>query len=52
MDSFPPSNPFTGDDLRGVVAWPDGGVGRFRGKPITLRFHLRDAELYSFAFRE
>ncbi len=54
MNSFPPSNPFTGDNLRGVVTWPDGGggVGRFIGKPVTLRFHLRDAELYSFAFRE
>jgi hypothetical protein len=41
------------DSLRHTVAWagnPD--VSAWQGRPISLRFHLASAELYSFAFRE
>ena len=45
--------PVEGDDLRHRVAWTDGTeVGKLAGKPICLRFRLRSASLYSFAFRE
>jgi len=47
------SVPCTGDSLRSKVAW-DGQaeiVDRLKGKAVSLRFHLRNAELYSFAFR-
>lgn len=47
------SEPFSGDDLRKVVTFQGKtGVSALAGKPITLRFHLRSAELYSFAFRD
>ena len=47
------SSPCTGDSLRSRVRWGKNPeiVGRLRGKPVSLRFHLRSAELYSFAFR-
>jgi len=47
------STPCTGDSLRSKVAWGDnpGTVERLKGRPVSLRFHLRSAELYSFAFR-
>jgi len=41
-----------GDSLERVVPWRDGGdVGAQSGKPVRLRFELRDADLYSFRFR-
>ena len=53
IDGIGPSDPFTGDHLRGAVTWPgsDGLVARLRGRPVSLRFNLASAELYSFAFR-
>ena len=54
IETAGPSSPFTGDDLRGGVSW--GGkpepLDRLRGEPVSLRFHMRRAELYSFAFRD
>ncbi len=53
LPEFPPSDPFSGDELRHVVAF--GGerdVSALAGKPISLRFRLRDARLFSFAFRD
>ena len=47
------SKPFTGDDLRHTVAWQTGGpIKELEGKPIALKFSLKRAELYSFAFRD
>ena len=46
------SDPLTADALRATVSWK--GNPDFRalaGKPVSLRFHLQQAELYSFAFR-
>ena len=43
---------FRGDSLRHVVTFGGrSGVTRLSDQPICLRFHLRSAELYSFAFR-
>ncbi len=40
-----------GDSIDHVVTWKGGSdVSRLAGKPIRLRFVLRDADLYSFRF--
>ena len=42
-----------GDDLERVVRWKEGReLGGLTGTPVRLRFVLRDAELFSFRFRE
>ena len=42
-----------GDDLERVVRWHDGReLGGLAGTPVRLRIVLRDADLYSFRFRE
>jgi hypothetical protein len=40
-----------GDEIERTVEWKGGDVGELAGKPVRLRFVLRDADLYSFAFR-
>lgn len=46
------SQSFMGDELRAEIQWQEAvDLGRWAGTPVTLRFHIRDAELYSFAFR-
>ena len=41
----------TGDDLRRTVAWKRGyDVSTLMGKPIRLRFRMKDADLYSLQF--
>ena len=50
---FGPSDIFQGDNLRHNVMWRGGfDVSQFMGKPISLKFYLKAAESYSFAFRE
>ena len=45
--------PVTGDSLRHQVRWGDRrGDDGWRERPVRLRFHLRDAALYGFAFVE
>jgi len=45
--------PVTGDSLRHQVRWGDRrGDDSWRERPVHLRFHLRDAALYGFAFDE
>jgi len=47
------SVPFSGDDLRHQVDWQERiRLSRLAGQHIALRFHLKNAELYSFAFRQ
>lgn len=47
------SEPFAGDDLRHTVVFPGQTNLDFAGdRPVCLRFHLRNAELYAFAFRD
>ena len=42
-----------GDQIERVVRWKNGSnVGVLAGKPVRLRFVLKDADLYSFRFRE
>jgi len=53
IEGFGKSEVFTGDNLRHVVrfaAKPD--LLKLAGQPVCLRFHLANAELFSFAFRE
>ncbi|HEY1784231.1 MAG TPA: hypothetical protein VGG30_01735 [Pirellulales bacterium] len=41
------------DSLRHTVTWSgNSDVSVWQGRPVSLRFHLTGAELYSFAFRE
>ena len=41
------------DLIDGKVTWKDGGdVSRLSGKPVRLRFALKDADLYAFKFNE
>jgi hypothetical protein len=40
-----------GDQIERAVKWRDGSnLGRLAGKPIRLRFVMRDADLYSICF--
>lgn len=40
-----------GDQIDRVVSWKSGSdVGQLAGKPVRLRFELKDADLYSFQF--
>ncbi len=53
LEGYSRSDVFFGDELRHVVTF--GGktdLSRLVDKAISLRFHLRNAELYSFAFRK
>ena len=46
------SDPIRGDGLRMPVRWRGArDLSRLRGRPLRLRFVLKDADLYSFAFR-
>jgi hypothetical protein len=42
-----------GDDLARAVKWGGGGdVSRLAGRPVRLRFEMKDADLYSLRFTE
>ena len=54
LSGFAPSDcsEIFGDELDRVVRWKDGAsVGRLSGKPVRLRFVMKDADLYSLKFR-
>jgi hypothetical protein len=52
LEGVPVSDAIHGDELRHVVTWNgNSDSGSFREKPISLRFEMQNAELYSFAFR-
>ena len=42
--------PLMGDDAARVVEWKSADVGALAGKPVRLRFRLKDAELYALQF--
>ncbi len=45
--------PIFGDEIERTVTWTDGSdMSKLAGKPVRLRFLLRDADLYSFQFAE
>ena len=53
LASWPASDPVRGDDLRHVVTFGEKtNVADLVGQPLVLRFHLYDAQLYAFAFRD
>ena len=52
LDEFGRSDAVVGDGLRQPVDFPAGDLAALIGTPVTLRFHVKDAELYSFAFRD
>jgi len=40
-----------GDEIEGVMRWKNGpDVGALAGKPVQLRFVLKDADIYSMQF--
>ncbi len=47
-----PSKPVAGDNLRHEVDFADPSIiATYRAKPVTVRFHVKNAQLFSFAFR-
>jgi len=43
--------PWFGDELDAAIAWRDGGdLSRLAGKPVRLRFVLKDADLFALRF--
>jgi hypothetical protein len=47
------SKPFSGDELRHKVEWTTPvDLQELSGSPISLKFHLKSAQLYAFAFRK
>ncbi len=47
-----PSDLVQGDNLRAVVTWrKQPSLSASKGKPVSLRFRLQNARLFSFAFR-
>ncbi len=52
LAGFGKSDPISTDLIRTTVTWKgQDELSQFAGKSLTLRFELRNAELYSFAFR-
>jgi hypothetical protein len=53
IKDFIQSDPFSGDNLRHTVTFADkSDVSALASRAICLRFHLKNAQLYSFAFRQ
>lgn len=53
LPGFETSEPVTGDNLRHTVQWNGStDLSALTGKPIMVRFNMRSAELFSFAFRK
>lgn len=53
LPGFETSESVTGDDLRHTVRWNGStDLSGLIGKPVTIRFDMRSAELFSFAFRK
>jgi hypothetical protein len=45
------SPPNFGDELEREIRWKEGsGVGELAGRPVRLRFVLKDADLFAFRF--
>ena len=42
-----------GDEIAGAAAWKSGpSVAALMGKPVRLRFVLKDADLFAYRFRD
>jgi hypothetical protein len=47
------SREMVGDEIQRVVSWKAGAdVSRLTGQPVRIRFVLKDADVFSFRFRE
>jgi hypothetical protein len=43
----------TGDEIVREVHWTDSpGLGNYAGKPVRIRFVMKECDLYSFRFRK
>ena len=51
LSDYTRPEPFQGDELRADVGLTKETLESLVGEPICLKFYLRDAELFSFAFR-
>ncbi len=51
IEGFTISQPVQGDNLRHQVQWKDNSPAALKGRPVSIRFHIKDAELFAFAFR-
>jgi hypothetical protein len=52
ISGMEPSQAFTGELLRQVISFPgDPDLALLTGRPVVLRFSLRETSLCSFAFR-
>ena len=41
-----------GDEIESIIEWKDGhDLDPFRGKPVRLKFVMKDADVYSIQFR-
>ena len=46
------SDSYTGDNIQHTVTWKtNSNIGQLIGKPVRVRFYLRNTALYSFHFR-
>ena len=44
-------DPLKGDQIAKLVSWKSDGQGPFPGRPVRVRFEVKDAEVYSFRFK-
>ena len=44
-------DPLEGDEIAETVTWKTAGHGPFAGRPVRVRFEVKDADLFSFRFR-
>jgi len=53
IPGFEKSNPIQGDDLRHQVTFPgQKDVSEFAGQPVVIKFHLKNASLFSYRFHD
>lgn len=43
-------NPMIGDDINHTVTWKGGNLTKLAGKPVRLRFHLIEVDLFALQF--
>ena len=43
--------PIAGDQIEQAVSWKGGRLAALAGKPVRLRFVLKDADLFSMRFQ-
>lgn len=50
--SLADSSELIGDEIERVYAWKSGSdLSAVRGRPVRVRFVLKDADLYAYRFR-